>query len=273
MENIWDNTTVLIVSDHGFGGVSDKAVSINKWLEQQGFLSLGKKSSSANKTFNMLRTLGLKYLPHGLQEKVFRTPLKLIAQHMESASRFYGIQWNETMAFSEDINCFPSIYINLRGREPEGTVPDLGEYNRLRDDIIVRILNWKDPSTKQPVIKHAWRREEIYSGDHVRLAPDIMLELNTDNGYSYMCLPHRYFKLDETVIKLSPTDLTGSRLLSMSGSHREEGIIVVSGNFLSLNGMLNDKTAIEYPVCPEPRTSFYPTRQCCRANNSYSESA
>ena len=34
-----DDTTVMVVSDHGFGPLGDRVIYLNTWLQQQGFLS------------------------------------------------------------------------------------------------------------------------------------------------------------------------------------------------------------------------------------------
>ena len=245
LDNTWDNTTILIVSDHGFGGVSDKAVSINKWLQQQGFLQLAAHNSAFDTALTMMRNTGLKYLPHSIQEKVFRSPLKMLAQRMESSSRFKGIVWDKTMAFSEDLSCFPGIYINLKGREPRGTVNEPDEYHNIREEIISKILKWTDPETNSRVVKNAWKREDLYNGDHVHLAPDIMIEFNTSSAYSYLCLPHNHFRGDETLKKIPTENLCGSRLFSMSGSHRQDGVFLCSGNMLSKTRNLSAKPSLQ----------------------------
>ncbi len=245
MENLWDDTTILIVSDHGSGGVSDKAVSINKWLQQEGFLHLNSCPTLLEGSLEFLRRAGLKYLPHRFQEKVFRSRLRYFAQKMESSSRFRSIEWDKTAAFSEDLGHCPSIHVNLKGREPEGTVSGAKEYDRIREKIIEKISQWQDPETGSSIVSSAWKREDVYKGDYVHLAPDIILDFNTDRGYSYFCLPHRCFSSDEVFKRFPKDELSGARLLSMSGSHRQEGVFLCSGDSLSLGGKLSGKTAIQ----------------------------
>jgi predicted AlkP superfamily phosphohydrolase/phosphomutase len=201
-------------------------------------------------SFGIFKKMGLKYLPHSFQEKVFRSRFRGFAERMESSSRFKGIVWDRTAAFSEDLGYCPSIHINLKGREPEGTVTGIAEYNRIRDKIIDKILKWKNPETGNSIVRHALKREDVYKGDYVHLAPDIILDFNTDRGYSYLCLPHGSFSSDDAFKRLSKDELTGARLLSMSGSHRPEGIFLLSGRDVSLSGRLPFKTSIQdiYPA-------------------------
>lgn len=254
VEKLWEDTSIIIVSDHGFGGIGIKAISINKWLEQEGFLSQNFQSSLIDRGLELLKETGLKYSPHSFQELVFRSSLKRVAQQIEASSRFSGIQWDRTSAFSEDVGYFPCVHINLQGREPKGIVSQTG-YEKIRDSIIEKISAWKDPYTEKPIVRNAWKREVIYKGDYVPLAPDIILDLNTDHGYSYLCLPHNYFSSDKTCKKLKKDELSGIRRLSMSGSHRPEGIFLFSGDILSVSGKLSEGVDLQ-DICPTVLSFF-----------------
>jgi len=255
LDNLPKDTAVLLVSDHGFGGISNRAVSINKWLEQESLLDFKDRSSLVDRGMGIVKRAGLKRLPHGIQEKIFRTPLKSLAQRMESRSRFSGINWHTTTAFSEELNYFPSIYLNVAGREPQGTVSQGKMYENLREKIIEKILSWKDPETGTSIVRSAWKREDIYSGPYVDNAPDIILDLHTVDGYSYICLPSTYFPSDEPFKKLEKDEQCGPRLLSMSGSHRQDGIFLFSCDDLNVTGKLNQHPNIQ-DICPSILSFF-----------------
>ncbi len=221
-----DNTAVLLVSDHGFGGIGNTAFSLNRWLEQQGYLTFEHRQSLPDRVLQFAKQAGVRYLPHSFQEKVFRSGLRSVAQKMESSSRFSGIQWERTRAFSEELNHFPSIHLNVRGREPQGMVEPGASYERLRSEIIERLGDWRDPETGEVFIREARPREDVYNGKYVDLAPDIILDINTTAGHSYASLSARYFGQGQCFKTFSPADLTGDRALSMSGSHRPEGIFL-----------------------------------------------
>ncbi len=73
------------------------------------------------------------------------------------------------------------IYLNLRGREPHGTVSPGDEYERRRDEIIAAALALTDPDSGAPIIARAMRREEVYHGPLLERAADIIL--HPHNGY------------------------------------------------------------------------------------------
>jgi hypothetical protein len=73
-----------------------------------------------------------------------------------------------------------------------------------------------------------WRRDEIYTGSAVTNAPDLILDLHTPGGYSYVALPSAG-STGEAVERLDAADLTGGKLRGMSGSHRADGLFALAG--------------------------------------------
>ena len=67
------------------------------------------------------------------------------------------------------------IFINLRGREPAGSVAPGEEYEQLRAEIIAAALQLADPASGERMIARAMRKEEIYSGPLLDQAADIIL--------------------------------------------------------------------------------------------------
>ena len=64
------------------------------------------------------------------------------------------------------------IYINLKGREPNGGVsPE--EYEQVREEIAERLLQFRLPDSGEPVIREVFKREDIYSGEHLQAAADL----------------------------------------------------------------------------------------------------
>jgi len=65
------------------------------------------------------------------------------------------------------------IFVNLKGREPRGGV-DPSQYERVRDMLSAGLRDLELPETGEKVIKKVFRREEIYSGDQLNLAADLI---------------------------------------------------------------------------------------------------
>ena len=217
--------TVMVVSDHGSGGSGEGVIHLNRWLERQGWLRFAPPRPGGRAVAGLKR-LGLA-LPAALQEWAFRGPLRSLVGRLESSARLAGIDWAGTQAFSEEVNTCPAIWLNVRDREPLGTVaPD--EYEYRRDEILARLAGWRNPETGAPVVARAWRREDLYHGPAVESAPDIVLEPALDRGYSYTVLSSGG-RPGEPLRKLAPTERLGTKGGSMNGSHRPDGVFLLAG--------------------------------------------
>lgn len=220
------DATVLIASDHGFGGTGEKAVYLNNWLADHG---MQRRSHGGARSFaGGVKRLALRAVPASMQARAFRLKRGRWVSRLESRARFAGIDWGATRAFSEELNYFPSVWLNLKGRDPLGTV-EPADYERVRDDVCAAARAWRDPEHGAPVVRHAWRREELYHGPSVRYAPDVVLELNLDRGYSYSCLPSIGAPTSQAVRRMDSCEWAGGKLAGTSGSHRSDGVFILSG--------------------------------------------
>jgi predicted AlkP superfamily phosphohydrolase/phosphomutase len=218
---------VLIASDHGFGGAGDTAVFLNRWLARSGFLQW-QAGGGATALMGRLRQLAVRVIPERWQARCFRLWGGRVAGALETRVRFGGIDWSRTRAFSEELNYFPALWLNLQGRDPQGQVT-AAEYDQTCEALRAALLQWRDPLRGTPVVARVWRRDEAFSGPHTELAPDLILELARPDGYSYVCLPS--LGVDgEVVRRLAADELAGGKLRGMSGSHRPDGVVMLAGD-------------------------------------------
>jgi predicted AlkP superfamily phosphohydrolase/phosphomutase len=217
--------TVLVVSDHGFGGAGTTGVRLNRWLAQQGLLRFAPRAATA-RWAGQLRAAAVRLIPEAWQAPCFRLAGGALASRLESGVRFGGIDWAGTRAFSEELNYFPAIWLNVQGRDRCGTVP-MREYVGLCEALRAALLAWRDPHTGAAVVERVWQRDELYHGPCVAVAPDLVLELATPGGYSYVGIPS-YGAEGPAVEALDPTAL-GGKLAGMSGSHRRDGLFMLRG--------------------------------------------
>ena len=210
VEAAGDGVIVGIVSDHGFGGAGTGVVHLNNWLADQGDLAFSPARGS------LLKSLAMSVTPESWRGKLFRR-LERLASRAESRSRFAGIDWTSTRAWSEELNYFPSIRINVKGREPEGQV-DAESYDVYCKNLCARLESWD-------AIDKAWQRQELYDGPCVDRAPDIILELALEDGYSHSCLRARG---GPSFRRIGPDEHVGGKERGMTGNHRPAGIFALS---------------------------------------------
>jgi predicted AlkP superfamily phosphohydrolase/phosphomutase len=65
------------------------------------------------------------------------------------------------------------VYLNLKGREPQGSV-EPADYEQVRQQLIEELMDLRLPDDGQRFIHRVARREEIYRGEHLSDAADLI---------------------------------------------------------------------------------------------------
>ncbi len=218
----------LVVSDHGMGSAAREVVHLNAYLAAQGLLTR-QGAGALDAWAKRARDLALKLLPARLAQLIFRRA-RGAAARLESAARFGGVDWSRTLAFSEEANTQPGVWLNVAGREAQGCIAQ-ADYERVRDRVIDALLDWKLPSG-EPVIARARRREDVYFGRFVERAPDVLVELARLDGHGLSLVPTDWDAVASgagSVTVLDGESLGGGRGRGMNGTHRPDGIFIADG--------------------------------------------
>ncbi len=213
-----DETNLLVVSDHGAGPLRG-VMFINQWLREQGYLRLKRGPAYAVKwvlartdllvrAYRVLQRLGLgglgRLVPDRLRQGVATSFVSL-----------QDVDWPRTRAYS--FGEFGQIYLNLRGREPEGTVEPGAEAERLLDEIAERLREVRDPETGRPVVTRIWRREEVFQGPAAGDGPDLLFVLED------------YARDASVQFGIGRRGVLGPPEFADRGCHRPEGIFIAAG--------------------------------------------
>ena len=90
-----------------------------------------------------------------------------------------GIDWSQTRAFAVGL---AGIFLNLKGREAQGTVDPAEEAESLREEIAARLTALKHSGENaSPVVKQVYNAQKIYRGPYKDDAPDLIVGYN--KGY------------------------------------------------------------------------------------------
>lgn len=171
-----DNDTILmIMSDHGFGPISYQFY-VNRWLNKLGLLKLKTYSTMKYKLRKYSKIFLRRFLT-GLGKKagiaeIMKKIVALPIMDMNSEISYTLVDWSRTRAYSSWTNGEEIVMINLKGREPKGIVNPGDEYEELRDFIIKKLGEIRGDNGER-IVDRAYKREELYSGPYVHLAPDI----------------------------------------------------------------------------------------------------
>jgi predicted AlkP superfamily phosphohydrolase/phosphomutase len=134
LEVLPEGTTVLLVSDHG-GQPMIGGFCLNQWLVQEGLLALAAPPAGP-------------------------TPISRAS-----------VDWSKTVAWG-DGGYYGRLFLNVEGREPQGTVP-ASDYETVREELIGKLEALVDHQG-QPMGTRAFRPEALYP--EVRgVAPDLIV--------------------------------------------------------------------------------------------------
>ncbi len=223
-------TVVFVLSDHGAGPFR-WMINLNHWLAEHGYLRFLADSAGPSR---QLQTTTLKWLAHVyrhyMPSRIRRTirnglggeRFNRIKGEFESALVTSAVDWSQTQAYALGVG--GNVFINLEGREPCGIVRPGTEYEKLRQGIIDALATLAEPGTDVPVVRHVYRREELYHGTFLDHAPDLIIEWQ-----DYACWGRgSYGKQGMPVFEAQRQfDFSDQPL---SGSHRPEGILIAHGS-------------------------------------------
>lgn len=224
------DATVMMMSDHGFGGVGDWLICPNCWLCGQGFLHFRSRLTGRwARRLEAVKHRAVVGLPAWLQRLVYRLGNRLVGR-LEASLRYGAIDWSRTEAYFDENPYFPVLRVNLKGRQPEGIIEPGEQYERVRDRLIERLEAWRHPATGERVVEKAYRREEVYDGPCLSEAADVVAKWALHGGYNYA------FKLSSKSPGSGWSEHADPRCpetqqfySSKSGSHRDDGIFLCHG--------------------------------------------
>lgn len=153
------NPYVFIVSDHGFDAAPTRSFNFRVWLKEEGFIRDERSffQKIIPKSYRILNLHGILNKPP-LSKLLFR--FNKVREIKESFQR--------KVIESPSIYCRKGVFIDkIKLKE--------NEYDKLRDELITKVRQIKDPLTNEGIFQVVEKREAIYSGNNLKYAPDIVL--------------------------------------------------------------------------------------------------
>jgi predicted AlkP superfamily phosphohydrolase/phosphomutase len=128
------DATLMVISDHGFEAFN-RAVNLNTWLYENGYLALDSPSD------------------------------------LGAAGMLAHVDWAHTKAYAVGLN---SLYLNLKGRERNGIVPP-SQRDQVSEEIIRKLEQLRDPKNGAKVVYTVDRADQVYHGPEIDRAPDMIV--------------------------------------------------------------------------------------------------
>ena len=230
-----EHTYVLVMSDHGFGPLK-YYINFNTWLLQEGFIKIKRN------LWSQLRYLAFRLGYHyrlawqiGSRTGLVRLIIKLGRDVQEHTQRklflsLDDVDWSRSTAYS--FGNFGQIFINLRGREPQGCVEPGEACEHVVQQLKTALRQMRDPDTGAPVIGEIWRGSELWRGRFAEHAPDLFF-FTQDMKYKAMGLSdfgsNRVFD-----------ELYGTR-----AHHHMDGVFMLSGPGIRVHQTMSPPSLVD----------------------------
>ena len=130
-------TIVFVLSDHGFCSFR-RAVNLNSWLRDNGYLAL-----------------------HG--------------DAVESGRYFEGVDWARTRAYCVGLS---GLYLNVKSRESNGIVAPGAQAEALKRELVAKLSGLRDEDRGEVAIRQAYATSALYRGPYLDAAPDLIIGYN-----------------------------------------------------------------------------------------------
>jgi predicted AlkP superfamily phosphohydrolase/phosphomutase len=239
-----EDTNLMVISDHGAGPLYQD-VFLNEWLRQEGYLVIDEDVADLKGRYRLFGRLGLtrnglstflRKNGMGQVERVIKDMLGNGIEFLPKTQRAefpQAINWEKTHAYSFGYQ--GQIYLNVKGREPQGIVEPGESYDQLRQQIIEKLRGLTNPQDGKPVVDHIYKKEDVFQGRDIDFAPDLVLVMrglsyNTRPGYEFSTRPGKIFN---------------DPLTHESGSHRHEGIFFAAGPNINSLGLRSGMRLID----------------------------
>lgn len=173
-----EDATIILMSDHGFGGLH-RYIYLNNWLLQKGYMRLKRDPITQMKyllfrmgitpanLYALMSKLGLVGRAFGATRKSRYQLLKTFFLSSQN------IDWERTRAYS--FGNIGQVYLNVKGREPQGIVEPGAEYDALREELIAEMQTMRDPENGNQLIEDIRKREDVYTGPYSEKMADILM--------------------------------------------------------------------------------------------------
>ena len=209
---------VLIVSDHGACGLK-RGLSVRRALADGGLLVEARSGGLAALRKRAVLAMAQR-APRNLKKRLMAAFPRLAVR---AASAAEGLGLDPLRSRAYPTGWTQGVFVNLKGRQPQGIVEPGAEYEAVRDEVIAVLMALRDPDTGRPAMKKVHRREEVWSGQCLGELPDLVVE-PADYSYTITTLIEK--KGGGVFYDLPAPSWTA---LSSLGGHHGDGLVMAMG--------------------------------------------
>lgn len=258
VEDAGPDVAVLVVSGDGMGPNYSASHLLPGVLQKMHLLNsgAGEKEAETDKS-----PPGRQSLASRLRNLVPKSARAFVSKHILPRSineklslhwKTADIDWADTRAFLIDNANEGYVRINLKDREPEGTVDAAHEYDEICEslqDVARRMIN---PENGLSAVSDVHKTTDIYSGPCVRNMPDVIINWNPDakvttrvevGGLGVVDSPHAAYQISPYYTG----NHRGNAFVIAQGPGIEQALEVTNGDILDLAPTILNHFGIAIP--------------------------
>jgi len=203
-----ENDTLIIMSDHGHGMRCTHCYNINEYLRQQGYLksNSGKKKFSKNVILEKMKNRVLKFMNDYDLQDYMSVIAKMVPNAKALKKGTHLTNFDESLAYAPDFagtNPFGGVCINK---------DSVDDYESFREQLMDELSEIEHDGEK--VFTWLCKREDHYSGEFIDRYPDILYEMPRKFGTG--------FSMHTDLVTINPTHK------KISGGHKRNGIFFIN---------------------------------------------
>jgi predicted AlkP superfamily phosphohydrolase/phosphomutase len=171
LEHAGEDTTVMVVLSHGMGPSQGGFQLLPELMVRLGY-------SSAPAAARSIRAR----LPRPVRQAIkavvparLKDPLK---DKLGTSSHPFALTQTKAACVRCGVN--GAIRVNLKGRDPNGSVEPGAEYDAICDDLVQALGELRDKETGKPVVEEAFRTDRAYGADGHPNLPDVIIRFRRD---------------------------------------------------------------------------------------------
>lgn len=158
-----------------------KNVIEDMYIRMDGLVGRTMEKIGKDDIFIVMSDHGFKSFRRGINLNVWlkENGYLTLKEGVETTGEFFqGVDWPKTKAYAFGL---AGIYLNVKGREKDGTVEKGAEYEQLKAELIEKLSGLTDPGNGDVAITEMYDAQKIYNGPYTNDGPDIISGYN--EGY------------------------------------------------------------------------------------------
>lgn len=263
VQNAGRDTTVILTSGDGMGPNYSGSHILNDLLARMklfnniptGANGTGGGQGKARVEKADLMSTARNMIPKSLRVAVSRALLpRSVNEKLSLRWKTAGISWQHTRAFLIENANEGYIRINLKGREPQGTVEPGKEYEDLCEELYQTVKSATNPVNGKLAAYTVYKTDELYAGPCRSHMPDIIINWNDDARVTTELMTKKYglARSAEPGYALTPY---------YTGNHRPNAFAVAMGPEVPRGNMLDGASILD--LAPTILTHFGITPPNC----------